>query len=231
MAVKVDTSGLKNYENLFKNIPKEQHKQKLSEWGKTGGQKSSANYHNKLATLKITQRANRYINASVSWAIKKLTTRIQDDIRNKYNEQVVLFYREYSGGENGLSYDRTYSLFQAYKPVYRYTDNTYYIGAEISGENIPYSPYFSIYDRSNIADPWYVFDLFYYKGQHGADIYQVSKKDNPKAVPIWFAPRISSPAFCTMSKWWQTYKLTTSKMFSEELEKAFKHNKSLLKER
>lgn len=228
MGIKADTTSLEKFGKKFQELTEDNKKTMYKEFGQQGGQKSTANRHNQLAALKITQRANRYINASVSWAIKKLTTRIQDDIQNKYNEQVRLFYNDYSGGKNGLSYDRTYSLFQAYKPVYYREGDKHYIGAEISGENIPYSPYFSIYDRSDFADPWYVFDLFYYEGQHGADIYRTSKKDNPNSVPIWFAPKMSTPAHSEMRTWWDGYKSKVGTMFDEELEKAFKHNKSLL---
>lgn len=231
MGMKADTKSLEKFGKKFKELTEDNKKIMYKEFGQQGGQKSAANRHNQLASLKITQRANRYINASVSWAIKKLTTRIQNDIKDEYNKQVRSFYEKYSGGEHGLSYHRTFSLFQAYKPVYYREGDTHHIGAEISGKHIPYSPYFSIYDRKKFADPWYVFDLFYYEGQHGADIYQESKKNNPNALPIWTAPKMTTPAHDAIHGWWDKYISTVGTMFDEELEKAFTHNKSLLKER
>lgn len=225
MSIKTDTSELEAWaKKLGAKNKGEQEKlrKQFQSHGKTGGEKSSANLHNKLAAQNITKRANLFINASVSWAMKSLATRIQNDIQNKYNEEVRHFYDDYDPS----SYDRTYSLFSAYKPVYYKKDNIYYMGAEIDGDNIPYTPYFSIYNRNKPMAPWYVFNLFYYQGSHGNNIHFVSG-DN--VITVYDAKETRPPAWVRMNSWWDRYRANiSSNMLNEELQKAFKHNRSIL---
>lgn len=240
MATTVDTSGLKNYERLFKNIPKDQRRQKLSEWGKKGnregkskgGQASAAKRWGELQK----QRMSNYVYTSFEMAIQSMIETVQFDIKYKLMQEIDRFYND-KVFRNGTSsdpvmYDRTGSLELAFKPIYEQDGNTYIFGGEINGNNIPYTPYYSMFSGKPMS-PRYVFDQFYYLGKHGDDIVKkVTVDGKTYTEELWTAPTTKpSPSF-VIGKWWRfEYRPTIQTLFLKELNRMLEKNTSLLKKR
>lgn len=232
MGITVNTKALETYERLFKNVPKDQHKKALSEWGKKGGDARSNNYRNVMTANQYDKIIENWIYQSWNLAMRNIAHQIQEDIKNQYHDEVRRFYQDFG---RPFIYDRTYSLFGAYRPVFHHKGNMYYIGAKISGEYILDDPYYNLftsadgkYVRGESVDPNYVFNLFYEKGQHGADI-KMNDQIIYKAEDYNTSPTPKE----AMKTWWESYKqMLTSElnnMIDKEMQKAMSHNQSLLR--
>ena len=237
MATTVDTSGLDKYERLFKNIPKDQRHKALSDWGKKGNREGKSKGGKKRWASLQKHRMTTYIETSFDMAIQQMIETVQFDIKYRFMQEIDRFYDDkvFRGGTSNepAMYDRTGSLELAFKPIYHRNGNTYVFGGEINGNNIPHTPYYSMFNGKPVS-PKHVFDQFYYLGKHGDDIIKKATVDGQTfKEELWKAPVTKpSPSFM-MSQWWNLEYKPNVKYIQlillQELSKAMTKNKSLLK--
>ena len=245
--IKINDKELKRWRKIFKsprmNMDKAKTIQsKLSAAGKAGnregksrGGKASAakrwnEEYNKKKAEQQTKRIQDYIYTSFDMAIDATAERVQYDIREKFYSEVDRFYSDpvFNGSSEPEVYDRTGSLYKAYRPVYEKSkegNNKYTFGAEIDGHNIPFTPYHSVHNGKDV-DPWYVFNLFYKQGSHGDDIVYVRDLD---IISVYSAQYTHPPAKSVMDDWWDKYKLTANAILNEEFNNMLRKNRKMLK--
>ena len=175
-----------------------------------------------------------YIYTSYDVAIINTIETVQFDIKYRFMQEIERFYQD-PVFRNGTScipvmYDRTGSLELAFKPYLKQEGRVYTFGGIIDGNNIPYTPYYSMFSDKPMS-PRYVFDQFYYLGKHGADIIKTTTVDGKEhKEELWTAPTTRPTPSYAMTKWWnKEYKHTIKFILLQELRKAMAQNKTLLK--
>lgn len=235
--INIDDKELKRWRKVFKSpkMTMDQAKAmqgKFSAAGKAGnvegkskGGKASAAKRwneewNKKRAVEQERRIRNYVYTSFEMAIDVVAARVQYDIKEKFESEVDRFYSDpvFNGSAEPEVYDRTGSLYQAYKPVYRKIGDAYCFGAEIDGQNIKPTPYHGLNGKQDV-DPQYVFNLFYKLGSHGANILFMN----------YTAPLTSPSAQSEMHKWWDKYKHAAHVMLNEEFHNMLRKNKKMLK--
>lgn len=212
MAAKV--KGFDRIENIFKHVPKDQRKQKLSEWGKKGKAAQIAN-----------QPINRWVNAVIEDAMTSFASFVHTYMTDNYYSIVEGFYNHYS---NPSMYDRTDSLKHAIEPVFEKAGKTYTIGVKIDSSNIVNGTYVNLFDYNGSkagqpSDVRLTFENFYFHGRHGNNIVNKSGK------VFWTAPQMSKSPHEYMNYYWDLCIKRANKKLNAAIKEAAERNRKLLK--